>query len=389
MLNVVKLYLYAFPILLAFWYPNSMVNYRLELSLLTFFLSISIFLFKFRQNIMFRMALLSVVLLWLNFIFTNNSQQEIYYLLYIVSSFAYISTVIYFIKNYSLAEKYKYMKYIKYLILIFMLFPIYNYFSRPIYNGGNQMMYYIIGMYLVYLAMFISQRKQNKDYLFLISILLIDLFISKNRGAFPLVLSLIVFLRFYSTDGLFYKSSILKNKLGFISKPLNIVLILTIGLLPVAMYFGIGESLINVFVTRTETYSDGGINGRQWLFLEWIIYFENIFINGLNVLSPQELNPSQGPHNTFMYLLYHYSLFSVFIYIGLFYYLLRLVNNRLQNTWLKVSVFVILLAIAMLFNTASMFIIGGSDPIVWIGIIVFFYSLYFQSINNSSYEYSK
>jgi hypothetical protein len=369
MVNIVKIYMYIFPILLAFIYPQAFSKYHLELSLFTFIISITVFFYKIKLKLVFKAMLVFVILLIINILFTNNNNSKWYSLLYIFSSLVFISNYIYFIRNYSDKVKRNYERYLEYIIYIFMLMPIYNYITRPMYHGGNQMMYYIVGIYLLYLATSISRININKNYFLIFTIILFDLFISKNRGSFPLILSLIMFNIFlYHIDNIKYT---IKNKLFKIN--IKIIFIFILGLVPILMYFGIGESLLSIFATRVQIYSDEQGAGRLWLFLKWMAYFNDLYINNTIAISPQDIRLDHGPHNTFLYLLYNYNILGIVMYFTFLFYIIKSVNFKTYSLGLNISFFLVIISISMLLNTASLFL--TIDPNVWIGIILFFYSI--------------
>ncbi len=370
MINIVRIYIYIFPILLALIYLNMMSKYRLELSILTLGISLIIYFKKVRNRYVFILLLLSIILFGISFLFSNNNNQFVYDILYLFSSIIYISIFIHFMNKYSYFHKYQYMKYLEYIIYLFMAMPFYNYLTRPIYNGGNQMMYYIIGIYLLYLALSINMQKINRNYLLLFIMLVFDMLIAKNRGSFPLILSLFLF-NIYIYNLAYIKGYYVKN-ITFII--VRVIIIFIIGLLPILMYFGLGESLLSIFIARTQTYSDGGVDGRLWLFIKWIEYFYDIYILNVISISPQDMRIELGPHNTILYLVYNYSIFGIVMYFYFIYKITSIASFITNSFMLKTSIILILISIVMLLNTASLFL--THDSVVWIGIILFFYSLH-------------
>lgn len=59
MINIIKIYLYLFPILLAFLYPQAFSKSKVELALITFFISFYIFVYKIKLNLLLNLLLFS------------------------------------------------------------------------------------------------------------------------------------------------------------------------------------------------------------------------------------------------------------------------------------------------------------------------------------------
>jgi hypothetical protein len=369
-INVNKIYLYIFPLFLAFRYPRVLIDYQHMLAYVIGFLALLVLLKNIQKTKYIKSALSSLVLISVLLFITSGYEiwQTTNQPYYLFSSLIYIAVFIDFLDKSSLNKKGRYLNFLMILTLLYMLAPFYNYLYRPYYPGGNGMMYHVVGMYMIYLALRVHINNEYtvaKDVFFILLILAFDLIVAKTRGVFPLIISLI----FFNMFAFKYVASSKVKKVPYVKYIFFYIILIIVGLLPIAMFFGYADFLLQVFITRSSNYSLEATTGRPYLFLQWVEYFIQTILYQKNVELPNGL----GVHNTFFHLMLRYGVLGLIIYLTFIGYLLNRVMRVDIYRGRKIPLYLLLVSIVMLLNVASLFI--DNDMAVWIGVFLFFYIL--------------